>query len=411
MGGIHDMYIQRILEKKVLELSSQFPVVCVYGARSVGKSTMLNHILPKNFHTAALDSEFEKALCKQDPRGYLLSHGLPLFIDEVQNVPEIFDEIKAIVDEHARTGKSTQCLFWISGSNKLKIKTRAKETLAGRVAILEMSSLSKEEIEGQDRGVFNPFYSDLSQRVYNPLTQPDLFKRIFIGGYPKLFKDPIDREVFFRSYIDTYIERDIKSLIEESSLTAFTNLMIYLSARIAQQINVADASKVVGVNTKTINRWLDILEESGIIFRLKPYANKVSKRLVSIPKLYFMDTGLAAYMARWFDSEQMRIGAASGHFLENYVVSEVVKSHYNHVKRLDFMFYYRDYDQKEFDLLFVDNVRMIPIEIKKNPSPDVPSVDLFDKFNLSIPKKYILYGGDKVYQLSSGWTFLPIATL
>lgn len=405
------MYIKRILENQVLKLTKQFPVVCVYGARSVGKSTMLNHILPSNFKSCSVDSMMEQRIAKEDPRGFILSHGVPLFIDEIQKVPELIDEMKAIIDERARLGENTNGLFWISGSNKIALKNKTQESLAGRVAIIEMSSLSKEEIEGRNEGVFDPLYQDISKRQFKPLPEKELFAMIFNGGYPKILTEDIDREVFYSSYIDTYLERDIKELIQDANVSKFLSLLIYLSGHIAEQIDLTDASKIIGAHVKTIGSWMDILEETGIIFRLKPYANKLSTRLVKSSKMYFLDTGLAAYLSRWLTSEQMRIGANSGHFLENYVVSEVIKSHYNNLKRVDYLFYYRDFDQREFDLLFVDNVRLFPLEIKKNTNPNVPSIELLKKFKMDIPEKYLLYGDNKVYQLSNGWTFLPISMI
>ncbi len=405
------MYIKRILEEHVLKLTKQFPVVCVYGARSVGKSTMLNHILPSKFHSCSVDSIMDQKIAKEDPRGFILSHGVPLFIDEIQKVPELIDEIKSIVDEKARNGENTNGLFWISGSNKIALKTKAQESLAGRVAIIEMSSLSKEEIEGRNEGVFNPLYQDICKRQFKALSEKELFSMIFNGGYPKLQNSDIDKEVFYSSYIDTYLEKDIRELIQDANISKFLNLLIYLSGHIAEQIDITDASKIIGTNVKTIGNWMDILEETGIIFRLKPYANKLSTRLVKSPKMYFLDTGLAAYLSRWLTSEQMRIGANSGHFLENYIVSEIIKSHYNNLKRLDYLFYYRDFDQREFNLLFADNVSLIPLEIKKNTNPNIPSIELFQKFKMEIKEKYILYGDNKVYQLSNGWILLPISII
>ncbi|OQC11964.1 MAG: hypothetical protein BWX72_02058 [Firmicutes bacterium ADurb.Bin080] len=406
------MYIKRILEERILELSNDYPVVCVVGARQVGKSTMINHILPPNFHACSLDSKLDISLCKQDPKGYIMSKGLPLFIDEAQNVPELFSEIKAIVDNKKILGENVNGLFWLSGSNKSEIKKHIKESLAGRIAIVEMSSLSKEEIEGNNNGVFNPFYENIESRVLSNINQVSLFEYIFKGGYPKFFEnEKIDRDVYYSSYIDTYIERDVRQLISENSLPQFTMLITYLSARIAEIINFEDAARTIGVNEKTVKNWVQILKETGIIFFLQPYSNNISRRLVKSPKIYFLDSGLAAFLARWLNPEQLRIGAASGHFLENYVVSEIVKSHYNNLKRLDLLFYYRDFDQKETDIIFADNTRIIPVEIKKGMSPNIPSIYHLEKFKLDIPNKYILYGDKETFSLTSGWVYLPLAKI
>jgi len=403
------MYIKRNIEQQVLRMSSQYPVICVVGARSCGKSTMLNHILPDNYKSCSLDSEFEISICKKDPRAYIMSHGLPLFIDEVQKVPELFNEIKDIVDTKARNNEDTNGLFWLSGSNRIDIEDKANDSLAGRIAIINMSTLSQEEISAYNNGVFNPFYQDIEKREFKNKPLNQIFEQIFKGGYPKLFNDNVDRDPFYQNYISTYIERDIKGLIKEQNISQFTDLISLLSGRVGEQLNIEELSSIIGSDIKTVKNWLSILEKTGIIYLLKPYNNKLSKRLVKMPKLYFMDTGLACYMARWLSADQVRIGASSGHFLENYVISEIIKSHYNNLIRLDYMFYYRDYDQKEFDILFADNMSLVPFEIKQSTNPKTHPTNYLDKFNLKCDRKYLLYGGDKKFEMGDGWIYLPIS--
>ncbi|MCI1244694.1 MAG: ATP-binding protein [Bacilli bacterium] len=407
------MYITRKLEKIVVRLSEEFPVVCVIGVRQCGKSTMLRHILPKGFHEASVDTLSETSLAEEDPRGYLLNHGLPLFIDEAQNAPALFPEILHIIEERKAKGESVYGLFWLSGSNKTELLKRTQESMAGRVAFLEMSTLSKEEIEGRDEEVFDPLFKDVTKRNGPALGPHELYQKIFRGGYPELYDHPEKNpDDFYASYIDTYIKKDVSGLIAEKSAVPFNDFIAYCAGFVGQQFVVANASTALGVNVKTIVSWLSILENTGILYFLKPYSNVVSRRLVKAPKLYFMDTGLAAYLSRWLSAEQLEIGAMSGHYLENYVVSEIVKSHHNTHTRLDCLFYYRDFDQKEFDLLFADNERLFPLEIKNSANPKIPSSDPLTKFSLSETARLILCSrDDKFIASSGGWSLLPFSIL
>jgi len=276
-----------------------------------------------------------------------------------------------------------------------------------------MSMLSKEEIEGRDEEVFDPLFKDVAKRNGPALKPHELYQKIFRGGYPGLYghpeKNPDD---FYASYIDTYIKKDVSGLIAEKSAIPFNDFIVYCAGYVGQQFVVANASTALGVNVKTIVSWLSILENTGILYFLKPYSNIASRRLVKAPKLYFMDTGLAAYLSRWLSAEQLEVGAMNGHFLENYVVSEIVKSHHNTHTRLDCLFYYRDFDQKEFDLLFADNERLLPLEIKKSANPKIPSSDPLTKFSLSEETRLILCSRDDKFIASrGGWSLLPFSIL
>lgn len=407
------MYIKRRLESEVLRATNLYPVVAVLGIRQCGKSTMLNHILPSGFHTASVDDVFQANLAESDPFGYIMNHGLPLFIDEAQNAPSLFGAMFRIIEERKKAGQPVNGLFWISGSNKTKLDEQIKESLAGRVAIYEMSTLSKEEIEGRSEEVFDPLYADIPLRNGPSILSKDLYSLIFSGGFPGQFDEPRKtRDDLYGNFVASYIDKDVKSLIAAKSVPAFSRLLEYCSAYIAQQFNCEKAATAVGVDVKTIKKWLAVLENCGLIYFLKPYNNSMSKRLVKIPKLYFMDTGLAVYLGRWFTSEQLEVGAMSGAYLENYVISEVVKSHYNNHKRLDCLFYYRDFDQAESDLVFANNERAFPLEIKKSSSPRIPSKDVMAKFKLFEKSRYVLCGIEKKFVASNGgWTLIPFSSL
>lgn len=407
------MYLTRKLEKEVLRLTTEFPVVCVIGVRQCGKSTMLRHILPSNFHSVSMDTPSEVSLAQKDPRGYLLNQGLPLFIDEAQNAPCLFPEIFHIIEEKKARNEPYFGLFWLSGSNKTELLKKAQESLAGRAVFLEMSTLSKEEIESRDEPVFDPIFADITKRVGPTLKPHELYDKIFKGGYPELFDHPEKNAAdFYASYIDTYIKKDVAGLIAEKSVVSFNDFVTYCAGYVGQQFVVSNASTALGVNVKTIVSWLTILENTGVIYFLKPYTNNTAKRLVKAPKLYFMDTGLACYLTRWLTPQQLEVGAMAGHLLENYVVSDIVKSHYNTRTRLDCLFYYRDFNQKEYDLLFADNSQLYPLEIKNATNPQIPTDNPLRSLALTIPSRYLLCSRETPFISSSGkWSLLPFSIL
>ncbi len=378
------MYIKRGLEKKVLEMSKQYPVVLVCGARQVGKSTMLNHIKETDRKYVSLDDFSARTLALKDPELFLETYGTPILIDEIQRVPDLLLAIKNVVDRYAIDGKDNKGLFWLTGSQQFQMMKGVSESLSGRVALLNLSGFSMREIDGNAVEIFSPTKEDLTRRA--DIIGKDIkgvYQRIFDGGMPRLLTEKLDRESFYSNYVNTYLERDVRELSQVGNLILFHNLLVYLSARTAQELNYADAAKTIGVSAPTIKNWVSILETSGIIFLLKPYSNNLTKRLVKTPKLYFLDTGLCAYLAKWPTSEVLETGAMSGAYLETFVVSEIVKNFYANGKTPDF-YYYRDFDQKEIDLLFVDAEKIVPVEIKKSsyPTDANKNFGVIDKFKL-----------------------------
>ncbi|MFI3229548.1 MAG: ATP-binding protein [Bacillota bacterium] len=386
------MYINRGLEKKVIEMSEQYPVVLVCGARQVGKSTMLNHIKSADRKYVSLDDFSARTLAVQDPELFLETYGTPILIDEIQRVPELLLSIKNIVDQYALAGKSNKGLFWLTGSQQFQMMKSVSDSLAGRVALLNLSGFSMREINGDNTEVFVPNVAKLKSSA--SIQHKDInkiYNRIFAGGMPRLITEQLERESYYSNYINTYLERDVRELSQVGNLVSFHNLLVYLSARTAQELNYADASKAIGVSSPTIKSWISILETSGIIFLLRPYSSNITKRIVKTPKLYFLDTGLCAYLSKWPNGEVLEAGAMSGAYLETYVVSEIVKSYYANGKNPDF-YYYRDFDQKEIDLLFVDAESITPVEIKKNsyPSGADKNFSVLSKFNLKVNAGIVL---------------------
>ena len=360
-------YIRRSLEKIVLQVIKEYPVLLLSGPRQVGKTTMLKKLMEgteRNY--VSLDDLQERELARTDPELFLQLHKPPILIDEVQYAPELFPYIKIIVDKEQKKGD-----FWLTGSQVFSLMRGVQESLAGRVALLSLSSLSQAEAYGGEEEMFTlNTESLLSRKKGRKLADAEeIFKRIFKGSMPAIVSEDISSPgIFYNSYLSTYIERDVKSLSDAIDSLKFLRFITALAARCSQMLNVSELARDAELNQKQVKDWLGILETLGIIFYLYPYSNNLLKRLVKTPKVYFYDTGLVAYLAKWSSPETLASGAMSGAILENYVVSEIRKTYLNQGKEA-FMYYYRDKDAKEIDLVLEQDGELHPIEIKKSANP------------------------------------------
>lgn len=406
-------YIQRQMENLIISISQQYPVVMVCGQRQTGKSTMLRHLSDKNRKYITFDDTKIRKLAKEDPQLFFEKYGYNLFIDEFQRVPEILLEIKKIVDDEIYKGHNANGMFWLSGSQKFVMMKNISETLAGRVAILNMLPLSQSEISGKNGKIFKPYINELKKDVVVPQTMEEIFKLIFFGGLPKLIADKtIDRDLYYSSYINTYLEKDVSALEQVGKLDEFRTLLTYMAANTAQELNYDSLSKVVGVSAPTIKQWITILERSGIIYILHPYASNIAKRLVKTPKCYFIDTGLAAYLTSWPTPETLMNGNAAGAFFETYTVVEILKSYFNAGKEPN-LYYYRDTEQKEIDLLLIEGDKIYPIEIKKNKSPSNPDKHfrVLEKLKMEIMPGLILCAADELFPITRDSWLCPISLI
>ncbi|RAU91796.1 ATP-binding protein [Paenibacillus sp. YN15] len=370
-------YIGRNMQDVFLKLNEQYPAVLITGPRQVGKTTMLQKLMElegRNRNYVSLDDLNERSLAKSDPAMFLQIHKPPIFIDEVQYAPELFTYIKISVDRNQRPGD-----FWLTGSQLFKLMGGVQESLAGRVALLHLSSLSQQEIYGGQAGAFTLDLDWLSmrQKDIQPVSTPQLFDRIFLGGMPALVsKKYEDRNIFYSSYFNTYLERDVRDLSGTVDSLKFLNFITAVAARAAQMVNYKGIADDCDIDQTTAKSWLRILETLGVIFYLHPYSNNVLKRTVKTPKLYFYDTGLVCYLTKWSSAETAMNGAMNGALLENYVVSEIQKSYQNTGKEA-FLYYYRDKDAKEIDLLMEGDGQLYPIEIKKTATPEKKLINAF----------------------------------
>ncbi|HHX20007.1 MAG TPA: ATP-binding protein [Clostridiaceae bacterium] len=408
------MYIQRHLEEQVLAASRYYPVVMVCGQRQVGKSTMLNHIREPERRYVTLDDGNARRLASTDPALFFETYGYPLLIDEFQRVPSILLEMKNIVDRKALAGEDNRGMFWLTGSQKFRMMQDVSESLAGRIAIFEMSSLSAAEIEERPAAIFHPDLNSLRERLKHSKRKNvhEVYNEIFLGGMPRLRSVELDRDRFYMDYVNTYIERDIRDLAHVGKLNEFYDFLVYMAARTAQELKYGDIAGAIGISAPTAKSWVSILESSGVIFILRPYYSNITKRLIKTPKVYFMDTGLAAYLCRWPSAATLERGAMDGAFFETYAVSEIVKSYHNAGKPVD-LFYYRDIDKKEIDLLIVQGDKMYPIEIKKSKEPSRPDkhFNVLKQFNLDVQPGIVLCMSDDLVPYNRESWYCPISVL
>lgn len=358
------------MEEQILSASQKYPAVMLCGQRQVGKSTMLYNIKEPGRRYVTLDDGNARRLAENDPALFFESYPAPLLIDEVQRVPSLLLEMKRVIDEKALAGESTAGLYWMTGSQKFPMMRGVSESLAGRVAVFDMPPLSAAEIDSCPPDVFNPGPAALRERAG---TRPrktihEIYGEIYRGSMPKVRASDIPTERFYADYVNTYIERDIKDLAQVGKLSAFYDFLVMLAARTGQALRYDELANAAGISSPTAKSWVSILERSGVIYLLRPYSPNITKRLVKTPKVYFLDTGLAAYLCRWPDPETLERGAMDGAFLETYAVSEIVKSYLNAGRRPD-LYYYRDRDGREVDLVIASGGSLYPIEIKKAKQP------------------------------------------
>lgn len=371
-------YIARHMEQKILDLSKSFSALLITGPRQAGKTTMLKELaaregIGRNY--VSLDDLNTRDMAKNDPKLFLQLHKPPIIIDEVQYAPELFTYIKIHVDEHHIPGA-----FWLTGSQIYRLMHGVQESLAGRVALLHLSPLSQREITGTPAKPFNVDFNTLlaESKTISPVSVSEMYERIWKGCMPGLLSgQQSERDIFYSSYISSYIERDVRELSGTIDTLKFNRFVTAAAARCSQLVNYTALAEDADIDIQTAKSWLNILETLGIVFLLHPYSNNVLKRTIRTPKLYFYDTGLVCYLTRWSSAEVAESGAMSGALLENFTVSELMKS-YQNVGLVPYLYFYRDRDAKEIDVILEGNGKLFPLEIKKTAMPDKRIVRTFD---------------------------------
>lgn len=402
------MFLDRHLFRYISSIRNQFKVLLITGPRQVGKSTLLKETLTPKYSYVVLDDFAELDLAQKDPALFFKNHPFPLIVDEVQYAPSLFREAKLLADSTQKKG-----ILILTGSQGYQLLKKASDSLAGRICLIDMTSLSmREKVQCQFYTEFLPDKEYITKRSKKIATYGDVWESIFRGSMPELIDKSIDWESFYRSYLRTYIERDVAELINVKNMLKFNSFMRCLAARTGSLFNADSIAGDIGVTSKTIQEWTSILESSGIIKILRPYEKSLSNRSIKTPKIYFMDTGLVCYLVGWTSSQVAKNGAMSGALFETFVVSEIFKSYSNNGKDSSRIYFYRDRQGKEIDLVIEKDGDVYPIEIKKTATPTIDMTKNFSVLSKADSTKMkagcIICSAEKKFLLGENIYALPI---
>lgn len=415
-------YITRTIEKTLCKIADSFPVVMITGPRQVGKTTLLSMINSTKFTSLnyiSLDDINVRALAIEDPELFLRTYKTPLIIDEFQYAPNLLSYIKIIVDNKRLESLKndnipSNGLFYLTGSQAFQTMNQVSESLAGRVGILDLYGLTTREINAKDESFFLPDIKLLeTKEKVKELNTLELYEKILKGSYPELYRNEnIDANKYFETYIRTYIERDIRQLINVQDEIKFLKFISNVAVRTAQELNMTDICNGVGIANSTGEQWLSILTNTGLIYLLQPYSNNNVSRIVKKPKIYFMDTGIACYLAGYLDAVTLEKSAFNGAIFETYVITEIIKSYANQgMDARKYLYYYRDNNGKEIDLLIIYNNVIYPIEIKKSSNPGKESIKNFnvtEKFNIKAGTGGVICMKSNLFPIDKNNYFIPI---
>jgi len=419
--------LERTMARVIEEYSKSFRVLLLSGQRQVGKSTLLEN-LAQSFANGrgvrthiTLDNPKFRALAKNDPELFLRQNPPPILIDEVQYAPELFPHIKMYVDEH----KNQRGAFWLTGSQKFSLMKGIQESLAGRIAILDLLGLSyREKIKKPySAGPFIPEFPMQSKhpavsrrkpgmgKETGPLSPKEVYRHIWEGSLPEpVLNKKLSREAFYGSYVQSYIERDVRDFYNVEKPMQFYNFLSAVAARTGTLVNYSNLARDIGIDIKTAQTWMGIMERSGLVYLLKPYSPNITKRIIKTPKVYFLDTGLCAYLCRWETPDTLYTGAMDGSILETWCFGEIMKSYWhNGIHPL--IYFYRDTDQKEIDFVIEKNMTLYPIEVKKTAMPgdiDIKHFSTINKLGKKTGMGAVLCLGQESFPISREAVSIPV---
>ena len=404
------MYHLRTLKTMWLEASEQFGVLLLTGPRQVGKTTFLQHLCEEKRAYVTLDDPSARSLAIEDPGLFMSRFEPPVLIDEIQYAPNLMPYIKMAVDTKKKKG-----MYWLTGSQQFLMMKGITETLAGRVAIVNMLGLSgRERYKKPNEGAFLP-EADIAQRrppYVSPYPLKEIYKDIWLGSFPALVTgETQNRELYYSSYLQTYLQRDVKDLTQVGNEVSFLKFIRACAARTGQILNLSDIAKDTDVSVPTAKNWLSILKASFQVYLLEPYHSNLTNRLIKAPKLYFLDTGLCSYLTEWASPETLEAGAMSGAIFETYVFCELLKSYW-HNGLTPSVYYYRDKDKKEIDFILEKNQTLYPIEVKKSSDSKkgwTRSMGVLDKLNKPIGHGAVICTGDKPMPIDTKNNAIPVS--
>lgn len=417
-----DKYKKRTIEKSLNSLIDKCPVIMIAGLRQVGKTTLLNHLkaTSKNkINYISFDNVLLRTQAQEDPELFLRTYETPIIIDEFQYVPELLSYIKIKVDnarENEMFGDGTEVgtMYYLTGSQVFQTMKNVSESLAGRIGILDLFGFSTRELNNEKEDIFIPDIKLLKKKEkLKNLPTLSIFERIINGSFPEVNSaSGRNREQFYETYIRTYLERDIRELINIKDEAKFVKFITSVAARTAQEFNAYEISKDVGVDSKTIDEWISVLKNTHLVYMLQSYSNNNIKKAVKKPKLYFMDTGLACYLTGYLSSETLEKSAYNGAIFETYIVSEIIKSFTNNgIDPRSRLYYYRDTNQKEIDLLIFNDNTVYPVEIKKSANPGKVAIKNFDvvkKFGCTVGNGTVLCMMENIMPIDENNYYVPI---
>ena len=408
--------INRTIYNYVQKMIKTNPVTLITGARQVGKSTLCKLLVKEyNFNYVSLDNIRERESAINDPELFLKIHKWPLIIDEVQYAPILFNCLESIVNKKRLETGEANGMYILTGSQKFKLMQNVTESMAGRVGVINMSTLSYNETIGRNEIPFSVDLDKLFDRVEPKITTDRLFELITKGFYPELYRNNnLNVNTFYSNYVATYVDRDVSELVNVKNKLLFHKLMQLLASLTGEELVYDNLAKLVGVDKKTIVNWISVLEASNIIYLLQPYYElSLTKRVVKRPKIYFKDTGLACYLAKLGDPKSLAVSHFAGHFVETYVINEIIKSYENTESYAEF-YYYRDNDQNEVDLIIQSNGELTLIEIKSGMNFNNSSIKGFKALEGSkykINKSCIICLSTDIYKINDNVYALPISVI
>lgn len=399
-------YIKRSAEYVIRKQEKMFKTILVTGARQVGKTTLLKNLKP-DINYITLDDMILNQAANEDPDLFLKSNKPPIIIDEIQYAPDLLRYIKMAVDN-----SNEKTMFYLTGSQQFNLMKNVSESLAGRVGILNLLGLSIREIKQIDfNEQFIPTddYLQKRKKYETEISYDEIWNIIHKGTMPALYQEDSDFEMFYSMYVNTYIERDVRNLTQVGDTLNFLKFITALASRIGQLLNLNSVASEVGISLPTAQRWLSILVSSNIVYLLEPYYNNIMKRAIKTPKVYFLDTGLAAYLTKWKDKDVLESGTMAGNFFENFVIVEIIKSYYNTGELRPPIYFYRDKEKREIDLIISQNGKLYPIEIKKSANP---TKDMIENFKVlekvgNVGEGAIICMYDKILNLDENNRIIP----